>query len=45
MNGSNNVEKIGKGKPRKAWNEDTSRKGDKRNKTQRDRTEKRGWIE
>lgn len=45
MNGSNNVEKIGNGKPRKAWNEDTSRKVDKRNKTKRNRDEKRFFAE
>ena len=45
MNGSNNVEKIGNGKPRKAWNEDTSRKGDKRNKTKRGSDEKRFFAE
>lgn len=45
MNGNNKVEKITNGKQRKAWNEDMSRKGDKRNKTRRDRTEKRGWID
>ncbi len=45
MNGSNKVEKMASNKTRKAWNEDTTRKGDKRNKTRRDRTEKRGWVE
>lgn len=45
MNGSHKVEKMSSNKQRKAWDEEATRKGDKRNKTLRDRTEKRGWLE
>lgn len=45
MNGFNKVEKMSNGKPRKAWDESTGRKGDKRNKTQRNRDDKRKWCD
>lgn len=45
MNGSNNFEKMVSNKPRKAWNDETGRKGDKRNKTKRGGSEKRNWEE
>lgn len=45
MNGSKHIEKIANEKTRKAWNEETGRKGDKRNKTKRDRSDKRTWCE
>lgn len=45
MNTSNRAEKIQSSKIRKAWNEEVIRKGDKRNKTQRDRTDKRAWMD
>lgn len=45
MANSNNVVKMASDKARKAWNEDTGRKGDKRNKTQRNRDNKRVWCE
>ncbi|BDU12186.1 hypothetical protein MOO17_11195 [Escherichia coli] len=45
MNTSNRAEKIQSSKTRAAWNEEVIRKGDKRNKTKRDRTEKRAWMD
>lgn len=45
MTYSNNVEKIKANKDRKAWNETVIRKGAKLNKTKRDRTDKRAFIE
>ena len=44
MNTSNRAEKIQSSKIRKAWSEEVIRKGDKRNKTKRDRTAKRAWV-
>ena len=43
MNSSHHVEKMVSDKQRKAWDDETGRKGDKRNKTKRDRSEKRRW--
>lgn len=45
MTYSNNVEKIKANKDRKAWNEEVIRKGAKLNKTKRDRTDKRAFVE
>lgn len=45
MNTSNRAEKIQSPKTRAAWNEEVIRKGDKRNKTKRDRTEKRARMD
>lgn len=45
MNTSNRAEKIQSSKVRKAWNEEVIRKGDKRNKPQRDRSEKRALCD
>ena len=45
MNTSNRAEKIQSSKTRAAWNEEVIRKGDNRNKTNPDRTEKRAWMD
>lgn len=43
MNASQQIEKFNRNKARKDWNEEITKKGDKRNKTKRDRSTKRHW--
>ncbi len=45
MNTSNRAEKIQSSKIRKAWNEEVIRKGDKRNKTKRGKSDKYNWMD
>lgn len=45
MNTSNRAEKIQSSKIRKAWNEKVIRKGDKRNKTKRGKSDKYNWMD
>ncbi|WNL63340.1 hypothetical protein [Citrobacter phage Tr1] len=45
MNNTKQIEKMASDKARKGYGEEVTRKGDKRNKTKRDRTEKRAWCE